>query len=223
MKKTIQDKGKKARSSHPKKRVRRKKVSKKIAKQRWLKQQKKQRRKRLAIEILVSIGITLVLATVVFFSFFRLIRNDGYGMSPSIQANDRLVVNKNADVDRFSIITFRVPNRQTELVRRIIGLPGEEIRYLDDELWVDGRQITERFLIEELQQAYRDGFQLTEDFTMRDLPGEYYTRIPEGYYLVLGDNRSFSLDSRTFGLVAATDITGVVEMVIYPWQRIGSI
>ncbi|WP_265459928.1 signal peptidase I [Enterococcus sp. HY326] len=197
---------------------------KKQKQEKRIKIKKIQKRQRIVMDILLTNVIVLVILMTVFVVFFRVETNDGYGMSPLIQANDKVIISKYSNIERFSVVSFQVPNRQNQsLIRRIIGLPGEEIRYLDDELWVDGRQITERFLIEQLQQAYQDGFQVTEDFTMRELPGEYHTRIPDGFYLVLGDNRSFSVDSRAFGLVAATDITGVVEMVVYPWQRFGGI
>lgn len=62
-----------------------------------------------------------------------------------------------------------------------------------------------------LTKAKSGNYQLTEDFSIADLCKE--ERIPEGYYLVLGDNRSFSVDSRAYGLVSEQDIIGTIEQV----------
>ena len=78
------------------------------------------------------------------------------------------------------------------IVKRIIGLPGEHLRLEGGELWVDGRRIAEPYA------------------TPTHFPGTF--DVPEEHYLLLGDNRLASNDSRAWGrpYVARTEIVGVV-------------
>ena len=63
---------------------------------------------------------------------------------------------------------------------------------------------------------------LTENFTLSSLLGAPIARIPEGYYLLLGDNRSFATDSRYYGLIEAKEIVGVVNLRLLPIHKLQS-
>ena len=87
----------------------------------------------------------------------------------------------------------------------IIGLPGEHIEYKDNILYVDGKKISD------------SRSSSTKDFKLESIG---YDTIPKDMYLVLGDNRTNSSDSRTFGLVKKSDIIGKVNIRIYPFNKI---
>ena len=91
------------------------------------------------------------------------------------------------------------------MVKRIIGLPGEHIEYKDNILYVDGKKISD------------SRSSSTKDFKLEFIG---YDTIPKDMYLVLGDNRTNSSDSRTFGLVKKSDIIGKVNIRIYPFNKI---
>ncbi|MGL5531396.1 MAG: signal peptidase I, partial [Culicoidibacterales bacterium] len=93
-----------------------------------------------------------------------------------------------------------------------IGLPGDEVRYENGQLYINNEPIEEAYIVDKIDQY-------TYDFTLQDLPGGY-TTIPENQYLVLGDNRLISKDSRAIGLVDAEQIIGKTNWVVWPPQEI---
>jgi len=95
--------------------------------------------------------------------------------------------------------------QNTKLVKRVIGLPGEHIKYEDGILYINGVE-------------YEDTFSLnTIDFDLNDLGID---NIPEGYYFVLGDNRMKSSDSRIIGLISEKDINGTTTFSLWPFKKI---
>jgi signal peptidase I len=129
----------------------------------------------------------------------------GDSMNPTLKDGDVLVLDKLHyklfDIKRNDIIAF--DNDATKyLVKRIIGLPGENIVYKDNILYVNGKKTTEK--IDDL---------ITSDFSLSSLG---YDKIPDDMYLVLGDNRGNSIDSRVFGLIEKKDIIGKAFIRIWP-------
>ena len=84
----------------------------------------------------------------------------------------------------------------------LIGLPGDYVEYYDNELYINGSKVEEEF-----ERGY------TNDF---DLSIFNETTIPKGKYLVLGDNRPISKDSRMIGLIDKKNITGYTSLEVYP-------
>lgn len=138
----------------------------------------------------------------------------GNSMTPTLEEGNIVLVSK------FSHRLFKLKRNQIVIVKkesktyikRIVGLPNENISYLNDILYIDGKAYKESFLEEEI---------VTNNFLFEDIcdtnacPDK---KIPEGYYLVLGDNRMDSEDSRDpdFGLVKKSEIKGVVMFNIWP-------
>ncbi|MEI5993837.1 signal peptidase I [Candidatus Enterococcus mansonii] len=184
------------------------------------KKRKKQRRKwmrKTLIEIVFSIVITLFLIYLVSLFTFVLPQVEGFGMTPVLREPNRIFVNRLGEIKRYSLVYFHVPNRKNEVsTRRIIGMPGEKVVYKEDVLFINDQERVERFLTEELKKAGKEGYQLTEDFSTEAIIGAVRGKIPQGKYLVLGDNRSFATDSRHYGLVDEQEIIGVATMKVLP-------
>lgn len=183
------------------------------------KNKKRKKRGRTAKSILVDLGITFAVFAVIIYLVFRFVvafpKVNGYAMTPNYYDGDRVFIYRHGKVKRNTVILLQVPDREdgTTNIRRVIGLPGERIEFKDDVLYVNGEEKVERFLGEQIAKAKEEGYLLTENFTVSDFSPDGKSTIPEGYYLVLGDNRSFSADSRSYGLVPEKNIIGTLEWV----------
>ena len=194
---------------------------KKIQKRRCNKQRKGKKRRPIAKDLAISLGLTLMICGLIAQLLFSFPKVQGYGMNPQLTNRDWLVVYKYGRLRRFSMVYLAVPNRKNEyMIRRIIGLPGEEISYKNDQLTVNGEEIEERFLYDQVRQAKQEEHLFTEDFTSRQLSTEKTARIPAGKYLVLGDNRPYASDSRYYGYVDEKDIVGIVKMRLLPLHEV---
>lgn len=172
-----------------------------------------------ALNLILSVAIAFVLFIVIRTYLFYPFQVVGDSMVPTLETGDRLILNKLAEVDRFDIVVFPAPDgTDEEYVKRIIGIPGDEITYFQDELYINGEKVEERYL-EELKEASDQV--LTGDFTIFSLSGE--ATVPEDMYFVLGDNRSVSKDSRIFGFVPAAEIEGTADLRLWPLNKIGII
>lgn len=133
-------------------------------------------------------------------------------MLPTIQLQDRLVFDKvlykNKPFQRGDIVMFTAPEGSGEnddLVKRIIGLPGETLEVREGSVWINGEPIVEPYLKEAPEYEYGP------------------TRIPEGSYLAFGDNRNNSKDSHVWGFVPEGNIEGKVLIRYWPMERWGTL
>ncbi len=137
------------------------------------------------------------------------IQVDGLSMYSTLDDNEILLLKKyDKDYERFDIVVFDYNN--TKLIKRIIALPGETVKYEDNKLYINGEYVEEDFLDENME---------TYDFSLEELG---YEEIPEGYYFVLGDNRTNSTDSRIIGLISEEELDGTTDFAIFPFSKFGS-
>lgn len=150
--------------------------------------------------------IIIIIAALLIRTFiFTPVKVDGTSMIPTLQDGEILILKKyDKTYERFDIVVIN--HNGEKLVKRIIGLPGEIIKYKNNKLYVDGETVEEPLYLE------------TANFSLIDLG---YNKIPEDYYLVLGDNRYNSTDSRMIGLIKKGDILGVTSLRIWPIKKIG--
>ena len=156
-----------------------------------------------ALKYIIAIVVILIVAIYVV-SFQEVI---GPSMNNTLKSGDITIVNKLVfrlrNIKRNEIVSLKKDDKI--MVKRIIGLPGEHIEYKDNILYVDGKKISD------------SRSSSTKDFKLESIG---YDTIPKDMYLVLGDNRTNSSDSRTFGLVKKSDIIGKVNIRIYPFNKI---
>lgn len=164
-------------------------------------------------EWLKAIVIALILVFVIRHFLFAPVIVDGESMIPTLEHGDRLIVNKVAysigEPERFDIIVFHAPAGK-DYIKRVIGLPGDEIEFSEDSLYVNGEEIDEPFL-NQLKEEY-DGGRLTNDF-------EAIT-VPDDHLFVLGDNRRHSRDSRDIGTIHKDEVIGKANIVFWPVTNI---
>ncbi|WP_431030151.1 signal peptidase I [Lysinibacillus sp. LZ02] len=165
-----------------------------------------------------TIGIAFVLAVGVRYFIFTPIVVQGASMMPTLEDGEMLAVDKITpkltDLERFDVIVFK-ETEEENYVKRVIGLPGDHIQYIDDVLYVNGEKYDEPYL-DKYKAELKDPGTLTEDFTLEDYLQE--TTVPEGHLFVLGDNRRVSIDSRlpAVGFVPMDTVIGEVRFVYWP-------
>ena len=140
-------------------------------------------------------------------------------------SSDRIIANRFIyhfhDPRRGDIVVFHAPPAAAReciggiFVKRIIGLPDERWSARRGVTYINGRRLPEPYI----KPGRRDG----DTKTLFDIPPTgKLTRIPAGMYLMEGDNRAHSCDSRVWGLVPRENIIGKVVLTYWPLGRIGS-
>ena len=133
----------------------------------------------------------------------------GDSMVPTLKDGQILLLNKFDykfnDIERYDVVVIKVENG--EIIKRVIGLPGEYIEYKDNYLYINGKKIETKYNFE------------TDDFKLEDICN--CIEIPEDKYLVLGDNRGNSADSRKpYGLIDKKYIKGSTKISIWPIKKV---
>lgn len=151
------------------------------------------------------------------------VRVEGQSMMPRLHDQDRIFVNKfiyplrewlgdQSPIKRGDIVVLLYPNDPSKsYIKRVVGLPGEQIEVIDGRLYVNDEQIDEPYL---------DAEYLSRDST----PGP--VDINSHHYFVMGDNRNNSSDSRSWGLVPEKYIYGKAVYRYYPllpFERVGKL
>lgn len=161
---------------------------------------------------ILQLLILLVLAVLIFFGVHTTIESrvvEGSSMQSTLFQGERLVVVKAAywfgEPQRGDVVIFKYPDQgepQKTLVKRVIGLPGEQIEIKDGMVYINGSPLEEPYV---------------KDLVNTSCLGSYCKlEIPAGQYFVMGDNRTYSSDSRYFGTVPRKDIIGRVWLLYWP-------
>ncbi len=137
------------------------------------------------------------------------VRVNGTSMYPTLKDGEIMLLNKINyrfhDIKRFDIVVVKTDNEK--IIKRVIGLPGETLKFEDNTLYIDGQEVKEPYLKEE-----------TADFDLSLLEME---KVPSDCYFVMGDNRDNSKDSRMIGPVKKKQITGRAKLVVFPFDAKG--
>lgn len=167
--------------------------------------------------------VALIIFLLIRHFLFAPVSVDGQSMAPTLEDQDRLILNKIDKIDRFDVIVFPAPSEpDKQYIKRVIGLPGDTIRYQDDVLYINGEPIEEEYLENSIENM-TPGDNFTEDFLLAAKTGE--ETVPEGTYFVMGDNRQNSKDSRfsEVGFIDASTVSGTTNLRIWPLKKIGTI
>jgi signal peptidase I len=177
-------------------------------------------------------------------------------MEPTLDIGDFILVNKFTYGIRLPVLNTKVisvnePQRgdvmvffpphmpDTYFIKRVIGLPGDEVRYINHVLYINGERVPETLLAELPvgNPYYRQASETLggKTFTTKknQVPGEIsgqphrlypgVWRVPEGHYFMMGDNRDNSADSRVWGMVPEDAIVGKAFVVWMHWDKFFSI
>lgn len=155
---------------------------------------------------LLALGIYLVITFAV-----ETVHVIGLSMYATLDNDDLLIASK---IDyhfhspqRGDIVILKPPFGQNDLIKRVVGLPGERFEIRDGHVYINGRQLTEPYI------------NPAEPWTVNANATPQV--IPSGYYFVMGDNRNHSSDSRAFGPIRSDDIEARAWIRIWPLDKFG--
>jgi signal peptidase I len=152
------------------------------------------------LAVLLYVGINAISARV---------RVDGFSMRPTLDDGEFVLVNRMSyrfsAIDRGDIIVFNYPaNPEQELIKRVIGLPGDLVKVANGQVSINGHILDEPYIAAAPQYT-----------------GEWI--VPESYLFVLGDNRNNSSDSHAWGMLPINNIVGKATVIYWPpkmWKLI---
>lgn len=162
-------------------------------------------------------------------------------MVPTLEVNDFILVNKYAyglrlpvtgdrllavgEPARGDVMVFFPPNDKRYFIKRVIGLPGDEIRLDNNVLYINGVRMGQEAVtvhegyppvmvaMEDLQGVEH----LMQRFTVPTAHSQYQATVPPGHYFMMGDNRDNSSDSRFWGMVPESNVVGKAVFVWMHW------
>lgn len=156
------------------------------------------------VDLFKTVITTFVLCLIITNFFFMPVIVEGMSMNPTLTDGStgfaNIIATKVTEFKRFDIVVIKKSDNN-QIVKRIIGLPGETIWYQDDTLYVNGQPIEEDFLDKEYMKDYLENSS-RENFTTDFAP----ITLGEDEYYCLGDNRPVSLDSRALGAFKKSQI-----------------
>ena len=158
--------------------------------------------------------LSVVIAIVVILFLYQPVKVEGTSMMPSLQNDERIFINKFvyrfgiSDIGRGDTVVFLYPGDPTKsYIKRVIGIPGDTIEIDNGKVIVNKKPIAEPYVAED----NRD--QMTMPFRV----------VPPEQYFVLGDHRSSSNDSRSWGWVPRQNIYGKAVFVYWPLEDLGAV
>jgi signal peptidase I len=161
-----------------------------------------------AVEWVVIIGGAFLVAFVVKTFLIQAFFIPSGSMLPTLHEDDRVLVNKLSydlhDVHRGDLVVFERPEGEAagqirDLIKRVVGLPGERIEQRDGDVFIDGDLLEEPYLAEGTETTNLDP-----------------QTIPQGHVFVMGDNRDDSMDSRVFHAIDEDLIVGRAFIRVWP-------
>jgi len=195
--------------------------------------------KRAALEWAILIVVAVVIAIVIKTFLFQAFYIPSESMVPTLEVGDRVLVNKLSydlhDLHRGDIVVFAAePNVEwhragiDDLVKRVIGLPGETITQCEtDRVCIDGRLLDESYLPKGTVTTIPETLPyITNTAGKKTLACDADSpaggcKVPAGKVFVMGDNRTNSQDARANGPIKESSIVGRVFLRIWPPGRIG--
>ncbi|MFQ5613564.1 MAG: signal peptidase I [Anaerolineae bacterium] len=159
-------------------------------------------------DVLETIVPALIIALLINIFLAQATRVYGQSMEPNLHPDQRLVIEKLSfrlhAPQRGDVVVLRVSDQSRDLlIKRVIALPGETVEIRNGHVFVDGVQLDEEYLA---------------NLTSGSYPPTY---VPPLHIFVLGDNRGFSNDSRSFGMVPLENLVGRAWFSYWPPEQIG--
>ncbi|MBN1263349.1 MAG: signal peptidase I [Candidatus Pacebacteria bacterium] len=169
------------------------------------------------LDIVETGVIALSIFVVVYLFILQPHEVKGNSMLPNFEHGQFLITDKITyrlkEPSRGDVVVFKAPvDTRFDYIKRIIGLPGEEIKIQNNQIFINGQKLEEIYLPESFVTRAGQLFKNNQSFTLE--PDQY---------LVMGDNREHSSDSREWGPVPKENLVGRVWLRYWPLNKIGKI
>ncbi len=158
--------------------------------------------------------LSVLIAIVVILFLYQPVKVEGTSMMPSLQNDERIFINKFvyrfgiSDIGRGDTVVFLYPGDPSKsYIKRVIGIPGDTIEIDDGRVIVNNKPIAEPYVAED----NRDQIPMARK------------TVPPDQFFVLGDHRSSSNDSRSWGWVPRQNIYGKAVFVYWPLEDLGAV
>ena len=159
-----------------------------------------------------DLAFSVLIAVILIVFIYQPVKVEGTSMMPTLTDQERIFINKFTyhfglgSIERGDMVVFWFPlDPSKSYIKRVIGVPGDTVRIEAGQVFVNGEALSEGYVPDE----YRDRVSWEEH------------RVPAGHYFVLGDHRSSSSDSRTWGFVKRDAIYGKAVFVYWPLEKMG--
>ena len=156
-------------------------------------------------DLLQSLIIAIIIVFILFQFVLISVEVEGSSMEPNLYSNQRgvsFIITKNFGINRFDIVVIDSDKLDALLVKRVIGMPNEIIKYEDNKLYINGEYVEEDFL--------------GDVYT-----GDFEKQLGEDEYFCLGDNRDVSRDSRFYGPFHLKELRASNIFIYYPFSDFG--
>jgi signal peptidase I len=159
-----------------------------------------------------DLAVSVVVSAFIIIFLYQPVRVEGTSMLPMLEDQDRLFINKIAyrvgEIHQGDVVVFQYPRDPSKsYIKRIIALPGDDLRIDHGRVFVNGKLLNEPYVPE----------RFTDDRSQPEMV------LPPHEYWVMGDHRSISSDSRDFGPVDRDLIYGKAAFVYWPVEQIGAV
>lgn len=146
--------------------------------------------------------IIILVAVILFRTFIATpVIVNGPSMQETLHTNDILILRRTSKINRYDIVVAN--HNGDKLIKRVMGIPGDKIKCVSGIIYVNNEEISNY------------GYGTSFDFAQ--------VILGENEYFLIGDNREDSLDSRYFGPVEKSNISGVADFRVFPFTKIGKL
>lgn len=174
--------------------------------------------------VVIAVGALLV-AFVIKTFLLQAFYIPSLSMAPTLKVNDRVLVNKLSydlhGVNRGDLVVFETPPAESaqtkDLIKRVIGLPGETVESRDGRILINGQALNEPYL----RPDVFSGGPICHNVSLPGCAGPERITVPPGSYFVMGDNRPNSRDSRFIGAIPESLIVGRAFVRVWPLTALG--
>ncbi len=169
------------------------------------------------LDFLETIVISLAIFAVVYIFLFQPHQVDGRSMEPNFHNAEYILTDKLSyrlhSPNRGDVVVFHSPqDERVDFIKRIIGIPGDTVKVVGGYVYLNGAKLDESYI--------NDPGQVLSGRFMRE---GIEVDVPPGEYLVMGDNRLHSSDSREWGLVSPSGIVGRAFFRYWPFNKLGPV